>query len=115
MRGLVFKDWGLFDKAEADLRKAITNGLIVNPDDFTPSQLLMALRADPGHPDWLLVNRFLSEFVPFDFLTRFITNKLAFYRDYETLSDTQRDYVVHLITSRYFPDKQAMWQKLFED
>ena len=98
-----------------ELRKAIQSGLIVNPDTIAPEQMLMALRANPDHYDRLLVNRFLSEFVKFDFLTRFIVNKLAFYKDYETLSDTQRDYAVHIISTRYFPDKQAMWQRLYED
>ncbi len=99
----------------SELRKAIRNGLIINPDKISPSQMLTALRATPGHPDAPLVNRFLSEFVPFDFLTRFIVNKLAFYNDYEGFTDLQRDYAVHTITTRYFPDKQAMWQKMFED
>jgi hypothetical protein len=99
----------------SELRKAIRSGLVINPDHISPSQMLIALRAEPGHPDALLVNRFLSEFVPFDFLTRFIVNKHAFYKDYESFTDTQRDYAVHTITTRYFPAKQAVWQRLFED
>ena len=96
------------------LRKSIQNGHIINPDNYSAKEKLMAVRAEPGHPDYLLVNRFLTEFVPFDFLTRFIVNKLAFYRDYEDYNDAQRNYVVHTIKHRYFPDKQAMWERLFE-
>ncbi len=95
------------------LRKAIKNGLIINPDRFPASEKLMVLRANPDHHDHLLVNRFLSEFVPFDFLTRFVVNKLAFYTDYETFNDSQRDYAVHVIKNRYFADKDALWQRFY--
>ncbi len=98
----------------SELCRAIRNGLIVNPDEFTATQALMVQRAMPGHPDSPLVNRFLTEFVPFDFLTRFIVNKLAFYVDYEGFNTAQRDYAVHVIKTRYFADKPAIWQKLFD-
>ncbi len=96
------------------LRKTIRNSQIINPDKFTATQMLMVQRAMPGHRDNMLVNRFLSELVPFDFLTRYIVNKLAFYKDYETFNSAQRDYAVHMIKTCYFADKQALWQRLFE-
>ncbi|NNE22166.1 MAG: hypothetical protein HKN11_06105 [Rhizobiales bacterium] len=95
------------------LRKAIRNGLIINPDKHSATEKLMVVRATADHPDNLLVNRFLSEFVPFDFLTRYLVNKLAFYRDYETYNNAQRDYAVHVIKHRYFADKQALWNQYF--
>ena len=76
---------------------------------------LMVSRADPAHPDYQLVNRFLSEFVPFDFLVRFIVNKHSFYQDYETWNDNKKDHAVRVITSVFFPDKQAVWESFFED
>ena len=95
------------------LRKAIVNVLIINPDNFSAAEKLLVLRANPDHRDNLLVNRFLSEFVPFDFLTRFVVNKLAFYKDYETFNDAQRDYAVHIIKNRYFADKDDLWQRYY--
>lgn len=95
------------------LRKAIKNGLIVNPDKYSATEKLMAIRANPDHRDALLVNQLLSEFVSFDFLTRFVVNKLAFYKDYELFNDSQRDYAVHVIKTRYFADKDELWQRLF--
>ncbi|MDA7948931.1 MAG: hypothetical protein MPJ78_15825 [Hyphomicrobiaceae bacterium] len=76
---------------------------------------LMVSRADPEHSDYQLVNRFLSEYVPFDFLMRFIVNKHSFYRDYETWNDNKKDHAVGVITSVFFPDKQALWESFFED
>ena len=96
------------------LHRSLRQGIIIDPDKFSASELLMALRANYRHPDYLLVNRFLSEFVPFDFFTRFIVNKLSFYKDYETFNDAQREYAVHVIKTQYFTDKQAVWDKLFE-
>ncbi len=95
------------------LLKTIRNGLIINPDKYSATDKLMVVRAAADHPDNLLVNRFLSEFVPFDFLTRFVVNKLGFYKDYETFNDAQRDYAVHVIKKDYFTDKDALWQRYF--
>lgn len=97
-----------------DLQRVVLNGSPPDIAGFDAEMMLMSLRANPDHDDWLLVNRFLSEFVPYDFLTRFIVNKQAFYRDYETFSDARREYAVRLITAIYFPDKQELWSALFE-
>lgn len=97
-----------------ELQRVVLNGSRPDTDGFDAEMMLMSLRANPDHDDWLLVNRFLSEFVPYDFLTRFIVNKQAFYRDYETFSDAHREYAVRLITATFFPDKQELWSALFE-
>ncbi len=52
--------------------------------------------------------------MPYDFQPRFIVNKQAFYRDYETFSDAYREYAVRLITAIHFPDKQELWSAFFE-
>ena len=98
-----------------ELQRVVLNGSQPDTASFDAEMTLMSVRANPDHDDWLLVNRFLSEFVPYDFLTRFIVNKQAFYRDYETFSDTHREYAVRLITAVYFPDKQELWSALFEE
>lgn len=98
-----------------ELHRIVLNGNQPDTADFDAEMMLMSVRANPDHDDALLVNRFLSEFVPYDFLTRFIVNKEAFYRDYETFSDAHREYAVRLITAVYFPDKQELWSALFEE
>ncbi len=98
-----------------ELHRGVLNGNQPDTESFDAEMMLMSVRANPDHEDWLLVNRFLTEFVPYDFLTRFIVNKQAFYRDYETFSDSHREYAVRLITAVYFPDKQELWSALFEE
>jgi len=98
-----------------ELHRGVLNGSQPDTAGFDAEMMLMSVRANPDHDDWLLVNRFLSEFVNYDFLTRFIVNKQAFYRDYETFSDAHREYAVRLITAVYFPDKQELWSALFEE
>lgn len=97
-----------------ELHRGVLNGKQPDTASFDAEMMLMSVRANPDHDDWLLVNRFLSEFVPYDFLIRFIVNKQAFYRDYETFSDAHREYAVRLITAVYFPDKQELWSAFFE-
>ncbi len=71
-------------------------------------------RAKPGHPDQWLVNRLIADYVPFDFMTRFVFNKPAFYRDYQKWPDKYRDYVVKRVSEDYFSDKAAYRSKLFD-
>ena len=81
--------------------------------DFEPELELMAVRGNPNHPDCDLVNRFLAEYVPFDFLTRFIVNKPAFYLDYGAMSEQQKEHAIEVITSKFFPDRDRMWDNFF--
>lgn len=73
----------------------------------------LVVRAVPDHADAGLINRLIAEYVPFDFVTRFMVNKPAFYRDYKTYPDNLRAYIVKLISDTYFVDKDQHWQKLF--
>jgi len=98
----------------ARMNKAVLNKNTTDVSKLPAGLLLMAVRANPQHPDAQMVNQFLSEYVPFDFLTRFIVNKVAFYEDYEGFSGPMRDYAVDLIVNRYFSDKKKMRELLFE-
>ena len=75
----------------------------------------LAHRAVPDHADRNLVNRLIAEYIPFDFLTRFVVNKDAFYRDYRHYPEPFRDFVVETMRSTYLPDKRAFRARLFED
>ena len=48
-----------------------------------PQHRFLVVRAKPDHPDAWLTNRLISDFVPSDFVSRYIFNKQGFYRDYE--------------------------------
>ena len=74
---------------------------------------LMLCRAAPDHPDQWLVNRLLAQYVPFDFVSRFVFDKQGFYRDYESYDDNFRSHVVETLTRTYLSDKAALRKRLF--
>jgi hypothetical protein len=47
-------------------------------------------------------------------MTRFVFNKPAFYRDYETWPENYRDYVVNRIRDTYLADKKALRRRLYK-
>ncbi len=65
-------------------------------------------RAKPGHDDQWLVNRLISDNVPFDFISRFIFNKPAFYADYEKWGDKLKDHVVEMVRDNYLNNKEEL-------
>ena len=107
----------------SELRSAALNRDDDDDDDdeddddlkFDPELELMAVRGNPQHPDCDLVNRFLAEYVPFDFLTRFIVNKPAFYVDYAGMSEVQKEHAIEVITSKFFPDRDRVWDDFFSN
>ena len=96
------------------MRKNAFNGSEINLDEVRPDLRFLTMRANPDHPDHWVVNRLLSEYVPFDFLTRFIVNKEAFYEDYQSFKSKFRDYVVHAVTTTYFPQREQFLARMFE-
>ncbi|MEN0040388.1 MAG: DUF6638 family protein [Pseudomonadota bacterium] len=70
-------------------------------------------RGKPDHPDAWLVNRLISDRLPFDFLSRYVFNKPAFYKDYETFGDDQREYVVDVIAKTYLRNKRGLRERLY--
>jgi len=94
-------------------KKALLAKESVDLYKVAPDLRFLLQRANPDHDDAGLINRLIAEFIPFDFVLRFMVNKEAFYRDYETYPENLRDYVVALIESTYFRDKEVHWQRLF--
>ncbi len=94
-------------------KKSLLAKETIDLDRVAPDLRFLLQRANPHHADAGLINRLIAEFVPFDFVLRFMVNKEAFYRDYETYPENLRDYVVALIESTYFRDKEVHWQRLF--
>lgn len=70
-------------------------------------------RAKPTHPDQWLVHRLLSDYVPFDFLTRYIFNKPAFYADYENWGDGLKQHVVKTVSDTYLSDKEGLRRRVY--
>jgi len=82
-------------------------------EEVFPQHRFQVIRARPDHPDAWLVNRLISDFVPSDFVSRYVFNKQRFYQDYEALPEGWRAYVVNTLKTSYLKDKQALRSRLY--
>jgi hypothetical protein len=82
-------------------------------EDVFPLHRFLVVRAKPDHPDAWLTNRLISEFVPSDFVSRYVFNKQGFYKDYEELNETWRSNVVDTLKTSYLKDKAAFRTQLY--
>ena len=97
--------------ANADKKKAGGTPPGSGLSEFTR---FLVSRANPEHPDFYLVNRLISDYLPFDYMSRFVFNKPRFYRDYENWPENYRDFVVKQIRDTYLPDKKALRRRLYK-
>jgi len=82
-------------------------------EEIPPHLRFLVTRADPEHRDAWLTNRLISDFVPSDFIARYVFNKQGFYQDYETWPETWREYVVARLKTAYLKDKPALRKRLY--
>ncbi|HEY5818047.1 MAG TPA: DUF6638 family protein [Mesorhizobium sp.] len=82
-------------------------------EDVAPPQRFLVVRAKPDHPDAWLTNRLISDFVRFDFVSRYVFNKQGFYKDYEALDEAARQDVVETLKTTYLEDKAAFRARLY--
>lgn len=91
----------------------VSNWSNIDMDDINPSQRFVLCRANPDHEDMDLVNRLISDYLPFDFLTRFAFNKPNFNRDHAEWPDTYKKFVVDAVGEYYFKSKVDMHTRLY--
>jgi hypothetical protein len=82
-------------------------------DDISPLHRFLVVRAKPGHPDAWLTNRLISDFVPSDFISRYVFNKQGFYQDYQAWPEAWRSHVVDTLKTTYLKDKDAYRLRLY--
>lgn len=82
-------------------------------EDVSPKQRFLVVRAKPDHPDAWLTSRLISDFVPFDFMSRYIFNKQGFYRDYQGFNPVWRNHVVGTLKDAYLKNKAGFRQRLY--
>jgi len=70
-------------------------------------------RARPDHKDAWLVNRLITEYVPSDFVSRYVFNKQGFYDDYQGYGEGFRHHVVETLKNTYLTDKAAFRKRLY--
>ena len=78
-----------------------------------PLHRFLVVRAKPDHPDAWLTNRLISDFVPSDFVSRYIFNKQGFYADYQGWSELWRAHVVDTLKTTYLKDKVGYRARLY--
>ncbi|WLS02928.1 DUF6638 family protein [Shinella oryzae] len=109
--GLVARD-GTYPFLQEAIRTVAATGEI-KIADVAPERRFMLVRAAPAHPDQWLVNRLISQMVPYDFVSRFVFDKQGFYTAYDQYSEKFRAYVVAMLTRTYLQDKAAFRRKLY--
>ncbi|MDI6027214.1 hypothetical protein QBK99_13535 [Corticibacterium sp. UT-5YL-CI-8] len=82
-------------------------------EEVKPENRFLVVRAKPDHSDAWLTNRLISDFVPADFVSRYVFNKDGFYKDYEQLTPPWRSHVVETLKSTYLKDKLAFRARLY--
>ena len=94
-------------------KREVANSGHMRVDEVFPQQRFLIVRARPDHPDAWLVNRLISDFVPSDFVSRYVFNKQTFYRDYEAWDERWRAQVVDVLKSTYLKDRAAFRERLY--
>ncbi|MDX8447898.1 DUF6638 family protein [Mesorhizobium captivum] len=82
-------------------------------EDVPPRQRFLVVRARPDHHDAWLTNQLISDFVPQDFVSRYVFNKPGFYKDFDGFSDAWRSHVVDVLKTTYLKDKAAFRARLY--
>jgi len=82
-------------------------------DEVFPQQRFLVVRARPDHPDAWLTNRLISDFVPSDFVSRYVFDKQGFYHDWDGFSPAWRRHVVDVLKTTYLKDKAGFRARLY--
>ena len=85
----------------------------INLSEIDPARRFLVVRALPSHPDAWLVNQLIGDFVPWDFLSRYIFNKQGFYADYGRWSPAYQEHVVDILKTTYLKDKEGLRRRLY--
>ena len=96
------------------IERQVSNWSNLDMRDLGAEERFLVSRANPEHEDFFLTNRLISDYLPFDYMTRFVFNKPRFYRDYEAWPENYRDHVVNRIRDTYLADKKALRRRLYK-
>jgi len=103
---------GTFPFLNAAKREIAQTGKL-NLEDMAPERRFLVVRAKPTHPDAWLTNRLIADFVPDDFVSRYVFNKQTFYKEYEGWGKRWRTHVVDTLKTTYLKDKAALRARLY--
>ncbi len=95
------------------VKREISDTGTIDIANIAPRRRFFVVRARPDHEDAWLVNRLISEFVPSDFIARYVFNKQTFYKDYESWSEPFREHVVEMLKDTYLTDKARFREEMY--
>ena len=108
---MINKD-GNFPFLNAAKREAAETGRI-DLAHVEPDRRFLLLRGRPDHQDAWLTNRLISEYVPSDFVSKYVFNKQGFYTDYQSYAPMWQAHVVDTLKNTYLTDKAALRKRLY--
>ena len=85
----------------------------IDVDEVEEDHRFLLCRADPDDDDMALTNRLISQFVPFDFITRFEFNRPQFNRDKQGWSEQYLEFVETVLENTYLKNKERMYESLY--
>ncbi|MEL6947676.1 MAG: DUF6638 family protein [Pseudomonadota bacterium] len=85
----------------------------IDMEEVDPRGRFILSRARPNHEDAWLINRLIGDYVPFDFMTRYVFNKPAFYEDYEEWGEAKREHIVKTVSKDYLQNKEKLRRDLY--
>jgi hypothetical protein len=91
----------------------LTNWSELDMDEIPPRHRFLLLRASPEHRDRFLINRLVSQYLPFDYMMRYIYNKPVFYKEYANWPPSYRKFVVEEVSRKYLPDRADYRQQMY--
>ncbi|MEO9340225.1 DUF6638 family protein [Mesorhizobium sp. SB112] len=103
---------GTFPFLNAAKREIAQSGRL-RLEEVSPLNRFLVVRAKPDHPDAWLTNRLISDFVPSDFMSRYVFNKQGFYADYQGFDEPWRSHVVETLKTTYLKDKAGFRARLY--
>lgn len=108
----VINEDGRYPFLNAAKRELAQTGQL-DPSEVSPHERFQVVRAKPDHPDAWLTNRLICEFVPSDFVSKYVFNKQGFYKDYAQYSGVWKEHVVETLKSTYLKNKSGFRERLY--
>jgi len=81
--------------------------------DVDDEDRFVLCRANPEHEDMALVNRLISNYLPFDFITRYEFNRPDFMRDKMQWSKAYAEFVETALNNTYLDNKERSYSDLY--
>lgn len=95
------------------VEKQTGDGKPVYMEDIDSPDRFALCRAQPGHPDMALVNRLISEYLPYDFITRYEFHRPLFVRERTAWNENYAEFVAEALNSTYLMNKARVYDELY--